>query len=462
VAVPVQEPLPHLPAPDMPFALANPDDLEKAAPTQEALATDTPEDMQDTALSLAPDVFASAPADTPLEETAPTLAEEPSAETAPVPQDVLEDIQEPLSLPAQDALWNEADSEPCLDAGRFFLKAALWELEREPLLGKALVSLSGFALEDKKDLEQLEDRFFLLPLEETAADARPGVTLDRRTTMMLESLMADMLTQVNVVVVATEQKKIFSLSPDLRVVYEGRRDQAGMPGFLFKTIELVTERLVDNVEPLVSVMGAVTAEEFEACSALARALEGVEDRVSRVELVDGRGNTVSLFEALLPMSRKYVLVAGGQTGDVFLSNIFDVITQKELLIKRVKNAFMIESLHYGHSIVEKVVKLQEDMAECPIFMGDGRIIENIAGFLPKCVLAWFLSGQPAEQRWHALREIVTISGRVRKNSQMLQVCFHVPEGFTFPQELLGAITMVQKRAVHDFDGRRLVFSQKYI
>ncbi len=446
------------------------------------------------------------------------MAEEPVL-SVKLPEDILANPVEKIRTPFEH-IWE--DKGPLYkDAGTIFLRAPLWEVSREPVLGGLLKEWAGEGSVYKGIPGQWEEMLFMAEepllrvdlIEKNITDERvfflqeitAGDPLEMfrkkkliaSEEMALESAVKSLTATAGAVRLVTRNGKTFRLHPGLREVYiaDEKENIASEP--LYKTMEMVADRLINNVKPLVSTfpLGHFFGEALFL--GLTDALEGREDAIARIEVVGEDNKVLGVFEGFSAERRGYIFLTdvkeifGEKRGGILdqQQTVVDPVSDEEVgigfgtvLVGEKIFAVVKERKEDGTSprtfisnVLEEQEKRDAILYEAAGFSSYGQrqgafpvikpvVFDGLVGLESRGVMGTFTEFLfwLAETRYFDTKEALeaagALSGYIKQDNDRLYIKFLLTPGMPFEQEIREAAQRVNENVIFDRVGRRVLLS----
>lgn len=408
------------------------------------------------------------------------------------------------------------------DVGSVFLKAALWGLSREPVLGQLLKEWAGEGIAQKRSAQEWEDLLFLsdekteslsklveevanVPLFFLKKPIEPEAVFifsSKKKLSIAEEVSGEiscqgLLSAASAVRVITKKKNIFRLHPGLKEVYPADDPKYFSKVPLYRTMDMVADRLINNIKPFVSKISLEGFEGERLFLALAEALEGHRDALERIEILDSNNKVLNMFESFSSEPRGYVLLTDmaeifneKRGGVLDHQEVFeDLVEDKDVtvwigtvllagasfaVIKEVIDNDGIPRVFISN-LLEQQDKREVVLKEAFAFFPYGRrecfsemtatiVFDNAEMLEQKGVLGvfrdllWRVSQQAFFKVKEALIMAIQLSGYVKLDKDTLFVrVVLVPEG-SFIEEIKEAVRRVNESVIFDNEGRRVLVS----
>ncbi len=398
------------------------------------------------------------------------------------------------------------------DAGTVFLRAALWEVAREPVLGALVKEWAGEAVEQKEPASKWEEGlfipdnvatdeavFFSREMEESGALAGLGKKNDLTVSeeVAWESAAQSLLATAGAVRLVTRNGKIFRLHPGLKEIYtsDDKENMAEEP--LYKTMEMVADRLINNVKPFVSAFPLEHSSGEALFLEVTAALEGREDAIERIEVVGEDNKVLNVFEGLLPQRRGYIFLT--DVKEIFGEKRGGILDAQETFVDPVSD----ERVSVGSGtvliggktfIVAKENK--EDALRARTFISNladrpekrDAVFQEAAGFFPygnreravsvikpvafdasaswkskgvlgmfKGFLDWLAEGRYFDTK-DALMAAKGLSGYIKQKNGGFYIKLALTSGMSFEEEIKEAVRRINENVIFDRLGRRVFVS----
>lgn len=450
------------------------------------------------------------------EEQRPVLMEarEDVVKGDPVLMRLMPDIlAKPVERKKKEKIWEDKGL-LYEDAGTIFLRASLWEVSREPILGGLLKTWSGAPLEyastpaqweeclfhqeaQRDTLQTVSDkRFFWEELPEI--DEKAALLKKEHLTVLEEASweisLKGLLATAGAVRLCTQKGKVFYLQPGLKKVYGPQEKTNNSMAPLYKTTEMVADRLINNVKPFISAISLKDPAGKKMFLELTTALEGREDMLERIEILDGQENVLNVFEGFSFERCGYVFLSEAQ--DLFREPSENVLKQDAIFVDplcdeevgvdvgsvlldgtiftvaRKKKQEGLSQEVFISNLLDQHEKREDVLTAAVGFFPYGRtenvkistnpvLCEGLIALGQKNVLEW-LRGVVfclAEKRYFDTKDVLTtamaLPGYIKKNRDFLYVKLVLQAGIVFEEEIKAAVRRINENVIFDRDGRRV-------
>jgi hypothetical protein len=271
--------------------------------------------------------------------------EEPSQEEGKVllRPDPLKNLAEAVPTPVVSEIQDEPFEEfPVSQTGKLFVRAAIWDLSRQPLLESFLKHNTDLSNEDIRILDVLfcfEDQVFDDPASALTAENAWvwrisgffSVPTFERVQQLIQHLDRIQIDQFNLLL---EVSFLFSFASEVRIVLRDEsviRLDARLLSFNNK-LETPVNFSVDKISKLIAERDHETviycpevAGSLKEFVSLAASCQGVAHKeIQRIVLYDSNGKSLSEFDDIAGFKRRFVLgarVTPGQFTELFNSSI---------------------------------------------------------------------------------------------------------------------------------------------